>query len=503
MALNASGPISLAGVTAGQSIQLELGGNGTTQISLNDATVRALAGVASGAITMPTDFWGKSSFTPFFTNNTFLNAGANNAIYGDPNPTSGLVSITAITTNLANTSNVGRTQKPITYLNQAGDVVFNRQIASPASGNFSPLNSCVCNDGSSYVIGVTNLAGLGTTTPYVARYNAAGVLQWQRAYGYGTTTMNAQSCSADLSNNVYVAIYNSVNLRIEVIKIDTSGNLIWARAYTIPAIANRISIVFNSTRTNFWVFSFSSLSSALSSKFDLNGNRLSTIGVNTCASVFSNGTADDAGNVYYCMTSATNVVEVVKQDPAGTILWRSAFTALSIGASDITVTPDGSSVYAVFNYSLALPPDGIALPQNNTIKFDSSGVVQWQRSIVGPNPGVFTNVFSAGILKVSGGNLYYNLPLAQAPRGFNQYGYPAYEAVPGFYAVTDAQMSAATKTFAGRAGTISITPLTFASAGATTSTAAYTPTDVAVTYSTVTMSIAETDASYYTWSKAT
>jgi len=61
MALNSSGPISLAGTTAGQSIEIELGGTGTTQISLNDATVRALAGVASGQITMPTDFYGKSS----------------------------------------------------------------------------------------------------------------------------------------------------------------------------------------------------------------------------------------------------------------------------------------------------------------------------------------------------------------------------------------------------------------------------------------------------------
>lgn len=61
MALNSSGPISLAGTTAGQSIEIELGGNGTTQISLNDASVRTLAGVASGAITMPTNFYGKSN----------------------------------------------------------------------------------------------------------------------------------------------------------------------------------------------------------------------------------------------------------------------------------------------------------------------------------------------------------------------------------------------------------------------------------------------------------
>ena len=61
MALNSTGPISLAGTTAGQSIEIELGGGGSTMISLNDTTVRTLAGVPSGAIVMPTNFYGKSN----------------------------------------------------------------------------------------------------------------------------------------------------------------------------------------------------------------------------------------------------------------------------------------------------------------------------------------------------------------------------------------------------------------------------------------------------------
>jgi hypothetical protein len=71
MALNASGAISLAGTTAGQSIAVELGLSPTGTISLNQANVRTLAGVASGAITMPTNFWGKSSHVPFSTKVTY------------------------------------------------------------------------------------------------------------------------------------------------------------------------------------------------------------------------------------------------------------------------------------------------------------------------------------------------------------------------------------------------------------------------------------------------
>ena len=61
MALNGSGPISLAGATAGQSIAVELGLSSTGTISLNQTEVRTLAGVASGTIIMPTDFYGKAN----------------------------------------------------------------------------------------------------------------------------------------------------------------------------------------------------------------------------------------------------------------------------------------------------------------------------------------------------------------------------------------------------------------------------------------------------------
>jgi len=63
MPLNPSGAISLAGPVAGQSIAVELGQSATATISLNDTNVRTLAQVPSGVIVMPTDFYGKSSFT--------------------------------------------------------------------------------------------------------------------------------------------------------------------------------------------------------------------------------------------------------------------------------------------------------------------------------------------------------------------------------------------------------------------------------------------------------
>lgn len=68
MTINSSGPVSLGGTTTGQSIGVELGGTGTTQISLNDSPVRTLAGVPSGTIVMPTNFYGKSNTFSFSFN---------------------------------------------------------------------------------------------------------------------------------------------------------------------------------------------------------------------------------------------------------------------------------------------------------------------------------------------------------------------------------------------------------------------------------------------------
>ena len=69
MTLPASGAISL------NDVNVELGLTATAQIGLNDAAVRGLFGVASGAIAM-SDGYGKSSFTPYIaTGGTITTSG--------------------------------------------------------------------------------------------------------------------------------------------------------------------------------------------------------------------------------------------------------------------------------------------------------------------------------------------------------------------------------------------------------------------------------------------
>jgi GLEYA domain len=60
MPLAGSGTMSLGGSTTTRSVNLELGRTATAQISFNEAAVRSLAGISSGAISM-SSFYGKAS----------------------------------------------------------------------------------------------------------------------------------------------------------------------------------------------------------------------------------------------------------------------------------------------------------------------------------------------------------------------------------------------------------------------------------------------------------
>ena len=61
MTLAASGEISLGGSVTNRSVNLELSQGASAQISMNDTNVRSLAGVPSGAIVLPTNFYNKSA----------------------------------------------------------------------------------------------------------------------------------------------------------------------------------------------------------------------------------------------------------------------------------------------------------------------------------------------------------------------------------------------------------------------------------------------------------
>ena len=177
MALNPSGAISLAGPSAGQSIAVELGLSATAAISLNDVVVRTLAGVASGVIVMPTDFWGKSNFI-----------GTQKAIFGyGALPAGGITSITNLVSSTgvvaSDTPGVGTARRSLAAAGYGGDkaiFAYGETATSPSGqartqGNKSNL---VSNTG----VVASDTPGVGTAK---AEISAAGYGGDKAIFGFG------------------------------------------------------------------------------------------------------------------------------------------------------------------------------------------------------------------------------------------------------------------------------------------------------------------------------
>jgi len=166
MPLNNSGPISLGGSTAGQSIALELGQSATAQISLNDAAVRTLASVPSGAIVMPTNFYGKSSG---FTFNQTISSDTTNynlksaAISAGWNQTSALIATVTINGGV------------YVYSTSTGSYAFDTGSTFPAGSTLALTNNGIIlgrgGDGGTGGLNTTPGTAGGAGGPaFIARY---------------------------------------------------------------------------------------------------------------------------------------------------------------------------------------------------------------------------------------------------------------------------------------------------------------------------------------------
>jgi hypothetical protein len=190
MALNPSGAISLAGPSAGQSIAVELGVSATATISLNDTNVRTLAQVPSGVIVMPTNFYGKSSFTP--TQKALFGFGlADSTYYSVTN----LVSNTGVVS--ADTPGVGTARRNLSAAGYGGDKAIFAYGGIPGNPK-TTITNLVSNTG----VVASDTPGVGTARENAA---AAGYGTNKAIFGYGFSSPATLSITNLVSNTGVVA----------------------------------------------------------------------------------------------------------------------------------------------------------------------------------------------------------------------------------------------------------------------------------------------------------
>ena len=220
----------------------------------------------------------------------------------------------------------------------------NNLYASAASG--------VDSSGNFYLLGNTAASAYDAV---LAKYNSAGVIQWQRRF------TNAQgggvgNLAVDTSGNSYTTVYAS-GAPINVMKIDTTGAITWQRKLAVSGI-------------------------------NLYGGQTA---VDASGNVYIAGTYSDGAN-------NNDRVFTAKFDSTGAIQWQRRYGPTTGGMKIVNprgIAPDASGNVFVLGqdqyYTFIL------------LKYNSSGTLQWQKSIL--DGGAYYNNNATGIKIDSSGNI--------------------------------------------------------------------------------------------------
>jgi len=266
-------------------------------------------------------------------------------------------------------------------------------IIADASGNINVLSNVLTSDS-----GVVN-----------TKYNTAGVIQWQRGFGLDTSS-SCDSISIDASGNTYINGFinnGSAYYSNTVIKYNSSGTFQWAKSLTgtgqgegKTAVADASGNVygggfggagfygitatkFNSSGTLQWIKKFNGPGST----YDAYGGRLT---IDSSTNLYQIGTLREAPSVYQAF--------LIKRDSSGTLQWQRKISnsSSSYGIIPVDVTTDSSGNIYTTNYTLISSVTTAIIA-----KWNSSGTLQWQRSISG------SDALTLGKIKVDSSGFMY------------------------------------------------------------------------------------------------
>lgn len=228
----------------------------------------------------------------------------------------------------------------------------------------------------------------GTTDFQLAKYDNAGVIQWQRRLGASGTTNYGRSVATDSSNNVYACsrIDDATGRYLELAKYNSSGTIQWqkqlgnaggpsATGYEVTVDSSNNIYVTGETNAPGYA-------GILIAKYNSSGAVQWQRSLRNVLGDYGHGVdTDSSGNVYVAGYGVnygeSNNIIIAKYNSSGTIQWqRKLVTSNSEDAFGITVDSSGNSY--------------ITGTSNNSgtydiqiLKYNSSGTIQFQRILGG------------------------------------------------------------------------------------------------------------------------
>ena len=264
------------------------------------------------------------------------------------------------------------------------------------SGRSDDLGESVAvgQDGSVYVCGYTSSAGAGSYDLLIAKFNSSGALQWQKTLG-GSNDDDGKSVAVGPDGSVYVCGYvngsaaNKGSLALLLAKFNSSGALQWQKTLNGSNDDRGISVAVGQDGS---VYVCGYTSSAGAGSYDLLIAKFNSSGALQWQKTLGGSNDDDGksvavgpdGSVYVCGYTPSagtryNDFLLAKFNSSGALQWQKTLSWTlydSVYAFGIAVGPDGS-VY-VCGHSYYSSRDSSCLVFT---KFDSSGALQWQKTL--------------------------------------------------------------------------------------------------------------------------
>jgi len=299
-------------------------------------------------------------------------------------------------------------------LSQAGSVAWSKIVSG--NGNDYLVSVAVDSSGNVFAGGWSSSSGTnGGDDALLIKYDSSGTRQWSRSFGAGGLD-RIWGVAVDTSGNPYVFGYTTDMSGtpgaqdVIVAKYDTSGTVQWARSLGangnsdhgykgyVDASGNAyvIGSVGNQAVTTYGNYDI------LVAKYNSAGTLQWQKRIGNASYNWGNGiTADASGNVYiagYTDSGSGYDIVAIKLDSTGSLVWHRFLTATGT-SNDVGngVVVDGSGNVYVTGYNATNGTD------IQIVKYNSSGVLQWQRGVKSANNAAIDG--SYGIALLSTGDL--------------------------------------------------------------------------------------------------
>jgi hypothetical protein len=240
-----------------------------------------------------------------------------------------------------------------------------------------------------YVVGLTNNWGAGDFDLLLVKYDSSGVQQWNRTWG-GSNEEIGWGVAVDSSDNVYVSgwtySFGAGNMDMVLVKYDSSGVQQWNRTWGGSNEDGGLGVAADSSDNVYLAGRAKSFGAGNSDmvlvKYDSSGVQQwnHTWGGSNNDRVW--GVAvDSSDNAYltgrtYSFGAGDSDLVLVKYDSSGVQQWNHTWGGSSLDRGTAVAFDSSDNVYASgYTNSFGAGSEDMVL-----VKYDSSGVQQWNRT---------------------------------------------------------------------------------------------------------------------------